>query len=122
MKKTYLLLFGALLSAGSYAAPWAELGEQDGQNGKMMQNIAAQSDSSASATREYIKGYQRGLNQFCQPQQARKLGLEGESYKGICMYSDNGWEFEQAYQKAFAEYKKSHKREEWLKLSRKSWY
>lgn len=71
------------------SADWTQLGIADGQNGRPANRL----DNHRSACEEYgirpdagqyLAGRETGLKQYCQPDNAFRLGMNGESYTGAC--------------------------------------
>lgn len=72
-------------------ANWAQMGEQDGSNGRS-DRIASHVDGcaqqqvavSATSVQQYRKGYQQGLQNYCQPEVILDLALNGSGNLSVC--------------------------------------
>ncbi len=114
MKLRYLMipLVLTLITSNVFAQSWSQKGFNDGKEGKLMRY------PSASSLTEYYSGYQKGLSEFCIPENATALGEKGEFYLGVCNQSDNASTFNTSYEEALSKYKQNM----WLNIGRKSWY
>ncbi len=70
-------------------ARWDEVGLRDGLEGRALYWLDGISKDCAKAgvavdATAYIRGRNTGLKTFCQPANAIKLGLDGQSYEGVC--------------------------------------
>lgn len=70
-------------------ADWAQVGFQDGSQGRPPERFVALEQACAAAGlpadgRAYMAGRQQGLVEFCQPSRAFRLGLSGGGYAGVC--------------------------------------
>lgn len=109
-------------SSNALASDWHEKGFNDGIRGLAMKNVASLEDSSEVATTEYKSAYFDGLNQYCQPVKAEELGNTGESYTGICKYTNQAWNFQTTYHKASINSEVQRNRERFITLSKTRWY
>jgi len=71
------------------SADWYQLGVKDGQQGEPANLLDDHRESCKSYgirpnESRYLAGRETGLEQYCQPGNAFRLGLNGEGYKGTC--------------------------------------
>ncbi len=68
---------------------WYQVGYNDGVAGQYQQDLhtaiqdCAKFGMTVDATR-YQQGWQAGVKQFCQPEQAEQLGTRGQTYNPVC--------------------------------------
>jgi uncharacterized protein YhaN len=70
-------------------ADWAQVGFQDGAQGRPPERFAALEQACAAAGlpangAAYMAGRRDGLMDFCQPDRGFRLGLSGAGYGGVC--------------------------------------
>ena len=91
------------------AGNWDDLGYRDGLNGVERGQIAEYSTKCseygfATDSREYSRGYERGLALYCVPEKAYDKGRSGGSYNGVCIGTLYADEYREAYAQGSAEY------------------
>ncbi len=80
---------------------WYQVGYQDGSQGRNQRDLSSDIQDCARFkltvnTGQYQKGWQVGVRQYCQPQTAYNMGVNGAPYNDICP-SDLAGKFNQAY-------------------------
>jgi Protein of unknown function (DUF2799) len=70
-------------------ADWAQVGFQDGAQGRPAERFVALEQACAAAgipsnSAAYMAGRRDGLLDYCQPDRAFRLGLGGGGYNGVC--------------------------------------
>lgn len=70
-------------------ADWRQLGVADGQKGYPDNRLESHREACKDFgilpdTKLYLDGRNAGLATYCQPDNAFRLGMNGESYKGVC--------------------------------------
>lgn len=87
---------------------WYQVGYNDGAAGNYQQDLhnamqdCAKFGMTVDATR-YQKGWQAGVKQFCQPEQAEQLGIRGQTYNPVCP-SHLSAAFDQAWRRGLHRY------------------
>jgi len=70
-------------------ADWYAVGVQDGQNGEALYRLDQRAEACAKAqvapdTGRYLAGRAQGLAGYCRLENAARLGLAGQPYRGVC--------------------------------------
>ena len=76
-------------SAECVTADWQAIGYEDGSRGRGANSIASRRKACAehgvtSDFEAYMAGRDRGLAQYCRPQNGYRLGTRGVRYSGVC--------------------------------------
>lgn len=70
-------------------ANWHDIGQRDGLAGQTLALLDERAKDCAEAgvaldQPRYLKGRELGLQGYCQPDNAVRLGLQGQGYQGVC--------------------------------------
>ncbi len=113
MKLRYTLSIMLLaISSTAVAQSLTEHGYDDGMNGIDMRYLSVDDFD------QYVQGYNQGLREYCNVENAIKLGEQGKMYRGVCDNNDDSAAFKTAYDKAFERYQQ----DQWLELADRNWY
>ena len=89
--KTSLLLTLALLLGSCASTPktnWYSMGYNDGAKGKNKRNFSQYDANTAPSLvinkTAYEKGWNAGVEMYCNPRHGLKLGMEGKLYNNVC--------------------------------------
>ncbi|MDO6524301.1 DUF2799 domain-containing protein [Motilimonas sp. 1_MG-2023] len=75
---------------------WYQVGTIDGQQGhleKSSNDLKKLASSGEINLADYKKGYQEGLDSYCELSNAYILGVTRQYYQGVCEDRPNGWKF-----------------------------
>ncbi|ENM5875309.1 DUF2799 domain-containing protein [Vibrio mimicus] len=111
MKKWIVMSFISLL-AGCAASEsqwvkegnWFEIGYQDAIAGHSQRSYQSLIELGSANLADYEQGYQKGLEQYCNPNVAYQIGLSGQYYEGICEGTEQSQRFRMEWQRGWNEY------------------
>ncbi|SJL85285.1 DUF2799 domain-containing protein [Vibrio palustris] len=101
-----LLLAGCSSSAMDQPAhsDWYQLGFKDAIRGNDERSHSTLSSLGAGKESEYDSGYAAGLEQYCNPDRAYQMGLNGQQYQGVCDHKKSGQKFRMEWQRGWRDY------------------
>lgn len=86
---------------------WVPIGERDGVRGlpsrplSDLNQLAQQAGVDAVDIAGYERGYNEGIDRYCDIANAYNIGLSGMQYFGVCAYKLDGLRFKMEWQRGF---------------------
>ena len=101
-----VLLAGCVSSETQLAADgnWHQIGYQDGVKGHTERSYRDLSKLGAANQAEYDQGYEEGILEYCNPNVAYQIGLNGQEYMGVCDHLKSGQKFRMEWQRGWRDY------------------
>lgn len=93
----------ALIQQGN----WFAIGERDGVRGLPSRSLSELDKLAQSAGGKnvdvggYEKGYQDGIERYCDVNNGYDIGLSGMQYLGVCAYKSDGLRFRMEWQRGY---------------------
>ena len=87
---------------------WRQLGFTDGSQGKSQRNLSRDIQDCAKFqlkvnTKKYAQGWRAGTRQYCRPNTAYQLGVNGQTYNHVCP-TDLSASFDRAWRRGLRKY------------------
>jgi len=83
---------------------WYQIGYQDGVIGHSQRSYKVLSELGDVQESDYENGYSVGINEYCNPDFAYQIGVNGQYYEGVCEGTDNAQKFRMEWQRGWNEY------------------
>ncbi|MGO4231721.1 DUF2799 domain-containing protein [Vibrio cholerae] len=83
---------------------WYQIGYQDAVTGHTQRSYKSLMEIGSAKLGDYEQGYQKGLEQYCNPDVAYQIGLSGQYYEGICEGTEQAQRFRMEWQRGWNEY------------------
>ncbi len=85
---------------------WYQIGYQDGMTGHSQRSYKTLSKLGDVEESEYEHGYSEGIAEYCNPNFAYQIGLNGQFYEGVCEGMEHAQRFRMEWQRGWNEYNK----------------
>ncbi|MFC3022754.1 DUF2799 domain-containing protein [Vibrio zhugei] len=83
---------------------WYQVGYKDAIRGNDERSFTTLSSLNATQESSYEAGYADGLEQYCNPDRAYQIGLNGQGYQGTCDHTKSGQKFRLEWQRGWRDY------------------
>ncbi len=99
-------LFGCAASDSELAqkGDWYQIGYQDGATGHTQRSRKTLSQLGDVKESDYENGYTDGISEYCNPNAAYQIGLNGQYYEGVCEGTEQAQKFRMEWQRGWNEY------------------
>ncbi|MDW6016206.1 DUF2799 domain-containing protein [Vibrio plantisponsor] len=83
---------------------WYQIGYQDGMVGHSQRSYKILSELGDVQESDYENGYSQGITEYCNPNVAYQIGVNGQYYEGVCEGTDQAQRFRMEWQRGWNEY------------------
>ncbi|WP_099610667.1 DUF2799 domain-containing protein [Vibrio fujianensis] len=83
---------------------WHQIGYNDGVAGNTPRSYQALSEVGPVKHNDYEKGYLEGITEYCNPNFAYQMGVNGQYYEGVCEGTEQAQKFRMEWQRGWNEY------------------
>ena len=112
MRRNYLcalcctLLLNGCVASGDISGSddWQQTGYQDGIRGKTERTMDDFNTVDQTERSDYETGYNKGVDEYCNPNAAYQIGLSGQRYEGVCDGNPDGQKFRMEWQRGRQSY------------------
>ncbi|MCG3730059.1 DUF2799 domain-containing protein [Vibrio cincinnatiensis] len=100
------VLMGCVASENDLAEQgnWHQIGYNDGIAGYTSRSYQALSELGPVKHNDYESGYLEGIAEYCNPNFAYQMGVNGQYYEGVCEGTDQAQKFRMEWQRGWNEY------------------
>ncbi|AMF93616.1 DUF2799 domain-containing protein [Vibrio fluvialis] len=83
---------------------WYQIGYKDGATGHTQRSNKALAELGQANQADYNQGYVEGVNEYCNPNFAYQMGVNGQYYEGVCEGTEQAQKFRMEWQRGWNEY------------------
>lgn len=83
---------------------WLEIGYRDGIKGHTQRSYNEMMELGSVDQVSYDTGYQKGVEEYCNPDHAYQIGLSGQYYEGVCSGFADAQKFRMEWKRGWDEH------------------
>ncbi|QXO17900.1 MULTISPECIES: DUF2799 domain-containing protein [Vibrio] len=101
-------LWGCAATESELAAQgnWYQIGYNDGIAGHTQRAYKKLAELGSASQSDYHQGYLDGVSEYCNPDFAYQMGVNGQYYEGVCEGTKQAQRFRMEWQRGWNEYNK----------------